>query len=422
MLTLVAAAFVTSSSGVLPQDPPSAATTVVRAAAYVDVDQGRRIEPCVLVLREGRIVDVNPEATPAGAQVVELPGITLVPGLIDCHVHLTYDVDPGFTLRRVQETAVDEALRGAGNAWRTLSAGFTTVRNLGSHGFSDVALMRAIDRGFVPGPRIVPAAHALGITGGHADQTGFAPGVLEGGPEQGIADGVDQCIAAVRYQVKHGAKVIKICATAGVLSFEDAVGAQQFSDEEMRAIVAEAGRHGLKVAAHAHGTAGILAAVRAGVASIEHGSMLSDEIFAEMKQRGTFLVPTSYIAEALPIAELPPQLQRKARLVIPLARASLVKAIAAGVPIAFGTDAAVIPHGDNAHEFAIYVKCGMTPAAAIRTATVNAAALLGTDDRGRIAVGKLADLVGVAGDPLQDVTLLERVTFVMKDGEVVRQD
>ncbi len=422
MLTVAVVALCVSSLPTFyPQEPTPAGSTIVRAAAYVDVDRGTRIEPAVLVVRDGRIVEVNPVAPPGDARILELPGITLVPGLIDCHVHLTFDIDPGFQLRAVRETIADAALRGARNGKRTLEAGFTTVRNVGAAGFSDVALMRAIDQGFVPGPRIVPAGHSLGITGGHADITGFAPGILEGGPEQGIADGVDECIKAVRYQIKHGAQVIKVCATAGVLSFEGSVGAQQFSTEELVAIVTEATRHGVKVAAHAHGDEGILAAVRAGVASIEHGSMLTDEIIAEMKKRGTWLVPTSYLVDALQIDQLPPPLQRKARLIMPLARASLAKAIAAQVPIAFGTDAAVFPHGDNAHEFAVYVKCGMTPAAALRTATSNAAALLGTDDRGRIAAGKLADLVGVVGDPLQDIRLLERVAFVMKGGEIVKR-
>jgi imidazolonepropionase-like amidohydrolase len=421
MLATVAAVLVSCLPSHSLQGPQPPTTSVVRAAAYIDVEQGKRIEPCVLVLRGDRILDVNPSEVPTGVPIVDLPGITLVPGLIDCHVHLTFDIDPGFQMRAVKETIADAALRGARNAKRTLDAGFTTVRNLGSYGFSDVSLMNAIDQGFVPGPRIVPAGHSLGITGGHADITGFAPGIREGGPEQGIANGVDECVAAVRYQIKHGAKVIKVCATAGVLSFEDSVGAQQFSNEELAAILAEATRHGLKVAAHAHGTEGILAAVRAGVASIEHGSMLSDEICAEMKKRGTWLVPTSYLVDALPIDQLPPQLARKARLILPLARASLAKAIALDVPIAFGTDAAVIPHGENGHEFAVYVKCGMSPAAAIRTATLNAASLLGTDDRGRIVAGKLADLVGVAGDPLQDIHLLERVAFVMKGGQVVKR-
>jgi imidazolonepropionase-like amidohydrolase len=231
---------------------------------------------------------------------------------------------------------------------------------------------------------------------------------------------VDECIKAVRYQIKHGAKLIKICATAGVLSFEGPVGAQQFNAEELAAIVAETRRHGLKVAAHAHGTEGILAAVRAGVASIEHGSMLDDETIAAMREHGTYLVPTSYLAEAIDFDILPPPIRRKARFVLPLARASLHRAIQAGVKIAFGTDAAVYPHGLNAREFAVYVKSGMRPLAAIRSATIHAADLLGVEDRGRIAVGQLADLVAVTGDPLADVTVLERIDWVIKGGAVFK--
>jgi imidazolonepropionase-like amidohydrolase len=311
-------------------------------------------------------------------------------------------------------------LRGARNAKRTLEAGFTTVRNVAAGGFADIALMKAIDTGLVPGPRMIASAHALGITGGHCDATGWAPGILEGGPEEGIVDGVDAAIRGVRYQIKHGARVIKICATAGVLSFDATVGAQQLSDGEIRAIVEETTRHGLKVAAHAHGTQGILAAVKAGVASIEHGSMLNDEIIALMKKKGTYLVPTAYLLTAMPLDLLPPPIAAKAKQIIPLAQESHRQAIKAGVKVAFGTDAAVYPHGVNAREFAVYVGYGMTPIEAIRTATSGAADLLGVGDRGTIAPGQLADLVAVPGDPLKDIKMMEQVSFVMKGGVVVR--
>ena len=221
-------------------------------------------------------------------------------------------------------------------------------------------------------------------------------------------------------QIKHGAQVIKTCATAGVLSLEGPVGAQQYSYDELKAMVDEAARHGVKVAAHAHGTQGIKDAVRAGVASIEHGSMLDDEAIALMKERGTFLVPTTYLADRINLAVLPPLVRRKAETVLPLMRESHRKAIAAGVKIAFGTDAAVYPHGENAKEFAAYVKLGMTPLAALRTATTMAAELLGKDDRGVIAPGKLADLIAVPGDPLQDITATERVNWVMLGGSVIK--
>ena len=393
--------------------------TLLRAERLLDVESGKLLVGASVLVEGGRIVAVNPREVPAGALVVDLGDRTLLPGLIDCHTHLNSDIDGHWEHREVVETAADAALRGARNARLTLRAGFTTVRDVGAGGFSDVALMRAIDAGWVEGPRMFPAAHAIGITGGHADTTGYVPGVLERGVESGIADGVDQVIAAVRHQIKHGAKVIKTCATAGVLSFEGPVGAQQYSDEELAALVTEAHRHGVKVAAHAHGLVGIKAAVRAGVDSIEHGSELDDEVLDMMKARGTFLVPTDYLTEAMDMSILPPPIRAKAEYILPRAQASHAKAIAAGVKIAYGTDAGVYPHGLNAREFATLVRRGMTPLAAIQSATLGAAELLGVDDRGVIAPGKLADLIAVPGDPLADVSVLERVAFVMKGGVIV---
>ena len=391
----------------------------LRAARWLDVAAGQIRAQAVVVVQDGRITSVGGEI-PAGARTVDLGDVTLLPGLIDAHTHLTGDLEGDWVTRDVRELPADAALRGARNAKRTLEAGFTTVRNVAAGGFADIALMKAIDAGLVPGPRMIASAHALGITGGHCDATGWAPGILEGGPEEGIVDGVDAAIRGVRYQIKHGARVIKICATAGVLSFDATVGAQQLSDDEIRAIVEETARHGLKVAAHAHGTQGILAAVKAGVASIEHGSMLNDEIIALMKKKGTYLVPTAYLLTAMPLDLLPPPIAAKAKQIIPLAQESHRQAIKAGVKIAFGTDAAVYPHGVNAREFAVYVGYGMTPIEAIRTATSGAADLLGVGDRGTIAPGQLADLVAVPGDPLKDIKVMERVSFVMKGGVVVR--
>ena len=394
--------------------------TVLRAARMVDVVTGVLIEPAVVVVAGGKIQSIAPREIPAGARTVDLGDLTLLPGLIDAHTHLTGDISGDWVTRSVRELPADAALRGARNARTTLLAGFTTVRDVGAIGFADVSLMKAIDAGLVMGPRIIPSAHAIGITGGHCDDTGWAPGVNELGPRQGVADGVDEAIKAVRYQIKHGAKVIKVCATAGVLSFDATVGAQQLSDGELQAIVQEAGRHGLKVAAHAHGMEGIKAAVRAGVASIEHGSMIDDETAALMKQRGTYLVPTAYLLGTLKSESLPPPIAAKARQVIPMAQASHRRAIRAGVKIALGTDAAVAPHGENAHELAVYVGYGMRPAEAIRTATLNAAELLGVSDRGVIAPGKLADLIAVRGNPLEDVRVLQQVPWVMKGGVVVK--
>jgi imidazolonepropionase-like amidohydrolase len=345
LLLLCAAPFAT---GLLAPRSASAQIVVVRAARMFDPVTGSVTGPVVVVVEGDRIREVNPGAEPAGAAIIELGDATLLPGLIDMHTHLTLDIEGDWLTRDVRETAADAALRGARNARRTLLAGFTTVRDVGATGFADVSLMKAIDQGFVDGPWIFPAGHAIGITGGHCDVTGYAPGIRELGFEAGVADGVDEVIKAVRYQIKHGAKIIKICATAGVLSFEGPVGAQQFSEDEMRAIVEEAARHGIRVAAHAHGTEGIIAAVRAGVASIEHGSVLTDEVIELMKERGTYLVPTTHLADAITLDDLPPVIRAKAEQIIPLMKESLRRAIAAGVPIAFGTDAAVILTGRTA--------------------------------------------------------------------------
>jgi imidazolonepropionase-like amidohydrolase len=386
----------------------------------LDVVKGEMVSPGVVVVADGKIQNLGTAVVPANARTIDLGDLTLLPGLIDAHTHLTYDVSGDWVTRSVRELPADAALRGARNARKTLLAGFTTVRDVGSVGFADISLMKAIDQGMVEGPRMIPSAHAIGITGGHCDDTGWAPGVNELGYREGVADGVDEVVKAARYQIKHGAKVIKVCATAGVFSFDATVGAQQLSDAELQAIVQEATRHGLKVAAHAHGTEGILAAVRAGVASIEHGSMLSDEAIDLMKRRGTYLVPTAYLLSTFKFDSMPPPIAAKARQVVPLAQESHRRAIRAGVKIAFGTDAAVYPHGDNAREFAVYVGYGMRPADAIRTATVNAADLLGVTDRGVIAPGKLADLIAVRGNPLEDVKTLQQVLWVMKGGVVVK--
>ncbi|MFB3139971.1 MAG: amidohydrolase family protein, partial [Candidatus Acidiferrales bacterium] len=369
--------------------------TVVRAARMLDVKTGRMVQNAVVVIEGGRIKSVGSGEIPEDADIIDLGNLTLLPGLIDMHVHLTGDLDKDSFNRRIREGAADAALRGARNARRTLLAGFTTVRDMASDGFSAVALMRASDRGLIESPRIFPAAHGLGITGGHCDATGLAPGILEGGPERGVADGADEILKAVRYQIKHGAKLIKTCATAGVLSFEGPVGAQQYSEEELRVMVEEAARHGMKVSAHAHGTEGIIAAVRAGVASIEHGSMLNEEAIALMKEKGTYLVPTTYLADNIPLDVLPPHIRAKAESILPVAKESVRRAIRAGVKIAFGTDAAVFPHGDNAKEFTALVERGLTPLEAIRSATLNAVDLLGVDDRGLIAPGRWADIIAV---------------------------
>lgn len=422
--TVVAVATVAlAASGVAAQEAPAreggADLVVVRADRMLDVERGEIVSGAVVVVEDGRIASIG-GAAPAGAAVIDLGDRTLLPGLIDAHTHLEYDLEGDWQHREVVESDGERALRAAKNARRTVEAGFTTVRDVGATSFTDVAIGRAVERGWIVGPRVVPVGNSLGITGGHCDETGYRPGVLEAGPEDGVADGPDAFVKAVRYQIKHGARAIKVCATAGVLSHEESVGAQQMTEAELRAVVEEAARHGMKVAAHAHGTEGIVAATRAGVASIDHGSILDDEAMALMIERGTYLVPTTHLVDVIDLDNLPPEIRAKAEYVLPRARESLRRAIAAGVPIAFGTDAGVYPHGDNAKEFAVLVAQGMTPAGAIRAATVNAADLLGVDDRGRVAEGLLADLIAVPGNPLEDVTALERVEFVMVGGEVVK--
>ena len=392
---------------------------VIRAARMLDVTGGRMLNNAVVVIQGDKIVTVNPATLPAGARTLDLGDVTLLPGFIDMHTHLGSEISATSFTEPVRLTESDYAYNAAANAQKTLRAGFTTVRDFG--GDVTVALGKAVARGTVLGPRVVPSRNALGITGGHCDVTGFAPGVLEQGPEDGVADGPWEVVEAVRYQIKHGAQVIKTCATAGVLSLEGPVGAQQYTFEELKAMVDEAARHGIRVAAHAHGTDGIKAAVRAGVASIEHGSQLDDEAIALMKERGTWLVPTTYLVDRINLAVLPPLVRQKAETILPIARQSLRKAIAGGVKIAFGTDAGVFPHGENAKEFAVYVKLGMTTIDALRSATVHAATLLGVTDRGAIEAGKLADLVAVPGDPLRDITATERVSWVMLGGKVVME-
>lgn len=420
ILITVVCAWLTSASAVGAQQQP----IVLRAARMLDVSTGRIVSQPSIEISGGiiRRVTTGVGSTPASARVIDLGDVTLLPGFIDAHTHLTSNLDPESVIRTVRETPAERALRGVGNARAMVRSGFTTVRDVGSSDFADIALMRASDRGWIQAPRIIPAGHSIGITGGHCDVTGFAPGIRELGPEEGVADGADAVMRAVRYQLKHGAKVIKVCATAGVLSFEESVGAQQLSDAELAAAVTEARRHGVKVAAHAHGNEGIKAAVRAGVASIDHGSVLDDEAIAMMKARGTYLVPTHYLTEGWDRSGLPAIFRAKADAIIPRMRESLTRAIRAGVKIALGTDAAVIPHDQAVREFAIYVRRGMTPLQAIQAGTINAADLLGVTDRGRIADGLLADIVALPGNPLDDITAVERVTFVMKGGAVLRDD
>lgn len=401
--------------------PATAETVTIRAGRYLDVVSGAMISPAVLVIADGRIAQVNPATPMASDRTIDLTGLTLLPGLMDAHTHLTLDVTRGWRHDSVLKTGADLSLVGAVNAQKTLLAGFTTVRDLGAAQFADVSVARAIDEGLIPGPHILPAANALGITGGHCDITGYAPGILEASPKAGVGDSPDELVKAARYQIKHGARVVKICATAGVMSDEASVGAQQPSLTEMRAVVEEAHRHGLKVAAHAVGREGIVAASTAGVDSVEHISMLDAASAEVLRRNGTFVTPTLYLLEAVDPASLPPAQLAKGLQIKDASKAAFQVALKTHLKIVFGTDAGVFPHGENAREFHVRTQLGQSPIDAVRSATVTAAELLGVPDRGQIKAGLLADLVAVEGDPLADIRTLEKVVFVMKDGRVYKQ-
>jgi imidazolonepropionase-like amidohydrolase len=397
----------------------------------VDVDKGELVEPGGLLIDGDRIVDVAPTSVPSDAVVLELGDVTLLPGLMDMEVNLLLGgPDHRSPLNPVQDDPAVRTLRAVANARRTLRAGFTTVRNLGlfvqTGGLLlDVALEKAINLGWIDGPRVVPAGHAITPTGGHLDPTMFqalAPHIMPLTLEEGIANGVAEVRKAVRYQIKHGAQLIKVCASGGIMSHTGPAGAQQYSDEELRAIVDEAHRRGLRVAAHAHGDDGIRAAIEAGIDCIEHGSLMSDATLDLLIDRGTFLVPTTYLADGMDVSHAAPDLQAKAAEVFPRARETIRRAVARGARIACGTDAPAIPHGRNAKELIALVGRGMTPLDAIRAATTVAAELVGADDRGRLAPGMLADVIAVPGDPLTDIGVTEEVQFVMKGGRVHRHD
>ena len=403
---------------------------VLRADRWVDIDAGEVRSPAVIVVDSDRIAAVNPTELPTTADELDLGDVTLLPGLMDMELNMLMGGPHGGNTRSdVQDDPPFRTLRGIVNCRTTLLAGFTTCRNLGlfvkTGGYLlDVALSRAVDNGWVDGPRIVPAGHAISPTGGHLDPTMFArlgPDIMPLSIEEGIANGVPEVRRAVRYQIKYGARLIKVSASGGVMSHSGLAGAQQYSDEELNAIADEAHRAGIKVAAHAHGDAGIRACIRAGIDCIEHGSLATDETLQMMIDHGTFLVPTSYLAEGLDVSRAAPELQAKAAEVLPRGREMLRKAIANGVKIACGTDAPAIPHGDNAKELWAMVDRGMTPMQALRAATVMSAELIGVDDRGRLEPGLLADIIAVPGDPAEDITTTETVRFVMKGGVVYKR-
>jgi imidazolonepropionase-like amidohydrolase len=400
-------------------------TVIVTADRMVDVLTGRTVDHPQITITDGRITALGGTPPPASAAVrrVDLPGVTLLPGLIDMHVHLTSDPRYG-GYRGLPFTDNFWTVVGVANAKKALESGFTTVRNVGSANFDDVALKQGIEEGFIPGPRIVPATYAIGATGGHCDATEFPPSVTV--PAPAVANGPEAIRATVRKLRKYGAEVIKFCGTGGVFSKTDTVGGQQYDLAEMKALVDEAHMLGLKVAVHAHGAAGIKDAIRAGVDTIEHASLADEEAFALAKQHGTWFSMDIYdddyiLAEGANNGVFKESLDKERSIGLKQ-RQTFQAAVKAGVKMIFGTDAGgPCPIGYNARQFATMVQWGMTPMQAIQAATANAAEALGrTNDVGAIAVGRYGDLIGVAGNPLADVTLLQSVAFVMKGGDVVK--
>src|SRR6184192_3344046 len=400
---------------------------IIHAAKLLEVKTGKTLADQAIVIEGDKIVSVGPMAQvrrSASDHLIDLPNATVLPGLTDAHTHLTGD-PRNIGYQSLGISIPRATLTGARNARLTLQAGFTTVRNVAASGYSDVALRDAINAGDIPGPRMLVSGPPLSITGGHCDNN-LLPYEYHA-TSDGAADGVEQVQHKTREIIKYGADLIKVCATGGVLSKGDDPNASQYTLEEMKAIVADAHRLGRKVAAHAHGAQGVIWASEAGVDSIEHGHLMNDAAIATLKKNGTYLVPTlfltEYMQQNMEHSEVPEFSKQKMRMVAAAAQQNVKKAFDAGVKVAFGTDAAVYPHGWNAGEFHVYVKLGMTPLAAIQTATINAADLLGWKDRvGTLEPGKWADIVAVDGDPTKDVTILEHVKFVMKGGVVYKND
>ena len=417
---------------VTPDAPIGKGVVVLKAARLIDGSGSTPITNAIVVVTDNTITAAGAAGSvrvPANARMIDLGDVTLMPGFIDAHTHLIGRVlgDPDGDNALVRDFRSFGAILSVQNARATLMGGFTTVRNVGANQFDDIALRKAINEGWTPGPRIIAAGHSIGIRGGHCDENGFRPGMFDPGIEEGIADGPDQVRASVRYQIKYGADVIKTCATGGVLSEGTAVGATQYTFEELKAMVDEAKKLERRVAAHAHGTEGIKIATRAGVSSIEHGSFLDEEGARLMREHGTFLVATLMAAEGVERAAKTGVLKglraEKALAAAAAVRNAIRLAVANKVPMALGTDAGVIPHGTNTREFVLLVQWGgMSNMDAIVAGTSNGAKLMGWEKRvGTLTVGKWADIVAVSGDPSKDIQDIEKIVFVMKNGVIYKQ-
>ncbi|MEZ5520729.1 MAG: amidohydrolase family protein [Dokdonella sp.] len=428
---LIAAMVVGSATNTEPAFAAEAApqTIVLKAAHLFDGRSGKLDSPGLLVVQGKTIVGVGANAAvPADARVVELGDATLLPGYIDAHTHIAYDYNENWAqgfYEGMLRFPVEQSFHAARNARVTLEAGVTTVREVGAADFIDVGLRNAINEGLVEGPRMLVAAHALGSTGGHCDSSPFPPDrVKPAGPLEGVCNGPDECRLAVREQMKFGADLIKICASGGVLSESDPVDVPQLTPAELKAIIGEAHTWGRKVAAHSHGDLAAQQAVEAGIDSIEHGSFLKPATLRLMKERGVYLVPTRMTQEWVveKADTYPPKIAGKARAAGKAHGEMFAHALKISVPIAFGTDAAVFPHGLNAREFGDYVKLGMSPAAALMTSSQGSARLLGIEaETGTLEAGKFADIVAVPGDVLADIRATERPMLVMKQGHIVRK-
>ena len=411
----------------LAQQPARPHVVALKAARIFDGTSNDVVRNAVVIVEGTRIKAIG-GAIPAGAEVIDLGDVTLLPGFIDAHTHLSFESGENYYrdyFEGLMRHPAEQALLATTYARKTINAGVTTVRDLGSSDYIDISLRNAIAAGYVVGPRMLVAIRAVGATGGHGDADAIPPsrGIPQLGPIDGICNGADNCRAAVRYQIKFGADVIKVMPSGGVLSLSDPVDTPQLTAEEMHAVVEEAHLWGRKVAAHCHGDVAAKIAIAAGVDSIEHGTFLQPDTLALMRDKGIYLVPTLLAAESIKprLDAFPQSIATKARAAIAARDTLFRNALKAGVRIAFGTDSAVSRHGVNAQEFSIMTSLGMSPAAALRT-TANSAALLGLDDRlGTLTAGKLADIIAVAGNPLIDIKATERVTFVMKEGTILEQ-